>query len=798
MKNSLRLLLIVVIAFAFKACVSTHNPRGVVDFDNHWHFHLGDVPGAQAVAFHDSAWRLLDLPHDWSIEGRFDKNSPAGAGGGYLNGGIGWYRKTFRLDRTQKGKQVFIDFDGVYRNSRVWINGHLLGFRPNGYISFRYDLTPYVHWNKPNVVAVRVDNSGQPNSRWYSGSGIYRNVRLVYLNPMHFAHWGIFVTTPEVNREKAIVSLQYKTVMPSILKGYIIARIYDAQGQLVAQANYQVKDSVTGTLEVNNPHLWSPSDPYLYTVISSFYVGDQLKDRKTTQVGIRTFHFDVNKGFFLNGKHLKILGVCNHYDYGCLGTASNRRAIQRRLEILKKMGVNALRTSHNPPDPQLLDLADKMGFMVMDEAFDMWEIAKTKYDYSQYFDQWHRRDLSDQVRRDRNHPSVIIWSVGNEIPEQGDPKGKGAAIMKNLCSIVHSLDTTRPIVTANDHPDLPDNPLITCGATDLIGVNYHLANLLSFQKDFPGKKLIATESASAFETRGWYRMPSDSALIVPKDWRVPYDSPTHFCSSYDNTWAPWGSSHEANWKVVKAHPYISGTFIWTGFDYIGEPTPFVWPSRSSYFGIVDLAGFPKDIYYMYQSEWTHQTVLHIFPHWNWKKGQLVDVWAYYNNADEVELFLNGKSLGKKHKTGDQLHVMWRVKFEPGTLKAVSYKDGKQVKVVEEKTAGPAARVELTADRNRIKAGQKDLSYVSVLILDKDGTLVPRADNLVNFSISGPGKIVGVSNGNEVNLDPFKADYTHAFFGKCMVVVESTDQRGVIHLTATSKGLKSSKIDIVTE
>lgn len=804
MKRMIKFMFLMVILMALKACMTTsQKPRVTSNFDDNWRFHLGDTLNAQDVAFQDNSWRELDLPHDWSIEGAFDEKSPAGPGGGYLNGGIGWYRKTFTLDRSLKGKKVFVDFDGIYRDSKVWINGHFLGFRPNGYISFQYDLTPYVNWDKPNIIAVRVDNSQQPNSRWYSGSGIYRNVRLVFTNPAHFAHWGIYVTTPAVNKEKATIDIQYKTVLQSDTKGKarIEAQLFDSTGKLVAKSIFPAKDTLSAaTMYVNDPHLWSTTDPYLYTLTSSLYVGNQLKDQLSTDVGIRYFSFNKDQGFFLNGQHLKILGVCDHYDYGCLGTASNKRAIERRLELLKNMGCNALRTSHNPPDPELLDLADQMGFIVMDEAFDMWNIPKVKYDYSQYFGQWHKRDLSDQILRDRNHPSVIIWSVGNEIPNQHAHNKaevqQADSIMENLCSIVRSLDTTRPIVTANDDPE-PTNPLINCGATDLIGINYHLANLLSFPKVYPNDKLIATESVSAFETRGYYTMPSDSITIVPKDWRKPYHTTNNFCSSYDNWRAPWGSTHEETWKVTKANPYISGMFIWTGFDYIGEPTPYAWPSRSSYFGILDLSGFPKDIYYMYQSEWTHKTVLHIFPRWNWKKGQLVDIWAYYNNADTVELFLNGKSLGKRSKTGDQLHVMWRVHFEPGTLRAVSYKDGKQVMVAEEKTAGPASRIELTPDRQTISADGKDLSFVTVQIVDKDGTLVPDASNLVNFAITGPGKIVGVSNGDETSHSPFKAHYCNAFFGKCLVVIESTRKPGTIHLSATSKALPGSNVDVTT-
>jgi len=806
MKKTMQFLLLTIFLITLAACHSTINPRLMSNFDDNWRFHLGDTLNAQTSSFQDGTWRTLDLPHDWSIEGSFDEKSPAGPGGGYLNGGIGWYRKTFTANKAWKGKDVVIDFDGVYRNSEVWINDHYLGMRPNGYISFRYDLTPYLRYDRPNVIAVKVDNSQQPNSRWYSGSGIYRNVRLVITSLSHFAQWGIYVTTPEVNEEKTSMNIQFQTVVqPTQEPVTIRSLLYDANGKLVAKSSrITVKGAVSSnTMEVVGPHLWSITDPYLYTMVSQLYVGNQLEDQLSTNVGIRYFNFDKDKGFSLNGKPIKILGVCDHHDLGCLGSAVNKRAIERQLEILKGMGCNAIRTSHNPPSPELLDLADRMGFIIMDEAFDMWKIPKTKYDYSQYFVKWHKQDLSDQIRRDRNHPSVMIWSVGNEIPEQwdkNDSTSMGVVIMKDLCSIVRKLDTTRPIVTAtnNHNPDPAKNPFINCGATDLIGFNYDINGWLSFPKAFPNDKLIITESTSALETRGWYQMPSDSISRVPKEWNIPYNTPTHFCSAYDNCATPWGSTHEETWKVVKAHPYISGMFIWTGFDYIGEPTPYEWPSRSSYFGIIDLAGFPKDVYYMYQSEWTNKNVLHIFPYWNWKSGQTVDIWAYYNNADEVELFLNGKSLGKQHKVGDQLHVMWKVPFEPGTLRAVSYKNRKQVMATEEKTAGQATRMVLSADRRKIDADNSDLSYVTVQIVDKDGTLVPDAGNLVYFSITGPGKIIGVDNGSETDHNPFKANYTNAFFGKCLVVIQSTHKPGTICLTATSDELPSSMIDIVTK
>ena len=773
--------------------------RTTVDFDKGWHFHLGDVKNGESAALADANWRLLDLPHDWSIEGKFSKDNPATPEGGALPGGIGWYRKTFTVPADKKDKLMYIDFDGVYQKSDVWINGHHLGFRPNGYISFRYELTPYLNYGaKKNVIAVKVDNSVQPNSRWYSGSGIYRNVWLVTTNKIAIDHWGTSVTTSEVSQASAKIHLQTAVKNGSAANIKLKSTVFDSNGKAVKSAVSNMSETVVNQdLTVENPHLWSVDHPYLYKIVSQVLSGNQVIDTYTTPLGIRYFDFDPDKGFSLNGKHLKILGVCDHHDLGSLGAAVNIRALERQLQMLKAMGCNGIRTSHNPPAPELLDLCDKMGFIVMDEAFDCWEWKKAKYDYHLYFKEWHKRDLEDQVLRDRNHPSVFIWSIGNEIPQQGDTSA--LRIAPELAGIVHSLDRTRPITTANDRPD-KGNKIIQSGAIDLIGYNYHEFDYATFHDRFPGKKFIATETTSGLETRGHYDMPSDSIRIWPARWDRPFKegNPDNSVSAYDNVRPAWGSTHEATWKVMKKYDFLSGMFIWTGFDYLGEPTPYSWPSRSSYFGIIDLAGFPKDIYYMYQSEWTNKTVLHIFPHWNWEPGKTVDVWAFYNHADEVELFLNGRSMGVKKKTGDDLHVMWRIKYEPGTLKAVSRKDGKVVLVREIHTAGAPAKIELTADRKNIKADGKDLSFITVKVLDKDGNLCPNADNLVRFKINGPGFIAGVDNGDEVSHDPFKANYRKAFNGLALAIVQSREKAGSITFTATADGLKGAVLTLQTK
>ncbi|MDR3652826.1 MAG: glycoside hydrolase family 2 TIM barrel-domain containing protein [Paludibacter sp.] len=811
--------------------LAAKNTERVQNFDNDWKFTLADSTLNASDPFFDaSSWRSLNLPHDWSIESDFGKDFPASPGGGALPGGIGWYRKSFTMDLANLGKCIYIDFDGVYRNSEVWINGTSVGVRPYGYSSFRYDLTPYVKFGITNVIAVKVDNSKQPNSRWYSGSGIYRNVWLVITNPVHVDHWGTYITTPEVseNDAKVVIETTIKNTTKNVQPIKVEQILVNAKGESVSKTDSTIyvisaaSDKVSQTLDVTEPTLWSIETPYLYKMITKLYIKGKQVDEYETPVGIRSFEFDVKKGFFLNNKHVKINGVCDHHDLGALGAAINTRAIQRQLEILKAMGCNAIRTSHNPPAPELLDLCDQMGFIVMDEAFDMWLKKKTKYDYSSDFAEWHERDLTDMITRDRNHPSIFIWSIGNEVGEQwGEAKsedmdlqkanillnnrkvdsneaaksgklGKNALLTKELVDITKAVDPTRPVSAACNGTD-DNNPLFLSQAMDLIGFNYHESQYADVTKHFPTKPFFVSESVSALQTRGYYVMPSDSIIVCPKSWDKPYTNPSQQCSAYDNCRAPWGSTHEATWKIVKKLDHVAGQFIWTGFDYLGEPTPYWWPSRSSYFGIIDLAGFPKDVYYMYQSEWTTKDVLYIFPHWNWTPGQTVDVWAYYNNADEVELYLNGKSLGKRSKTGDDLHVMWRVKYEPGTLKAVSRKDGKVVLTKEIKTAGEPVSISMKADRSSIKADGKDLSYVTVELLDKEGNANPLANQLVKFTVEGEGAIVGTDNGDQNDHVSLKKPERHLFYGKCLAIVQSTGKKGDITLKAEVDGLPAQEI-----
>ncbi|MFA4870548.1 MAG: beta-galactosidase GalB [Pedobacter sp.] len=779
-------------------------PRLRQSFNNGWKFYLGDAAAAKSADFNDANWRSLSLPHDWSIEGKFDIKNPAKPEGGGLPTGVAWYRKTFILPTSLQKKTVYIEFDGVYKNSEVWINGQLLGLRPFGYSSFHYELTKYLKPGK-NVIAVRVDNSAQPDSRWYSGSGIYRNVWLTSTNNIAIDQWGTFVSTPSVTKSSAKVNIKAQIRNKTGLNGQIDvqSQVYNAKGKLITSVRtnqislktnvFEVEQSAT----VNQPELWSVNNPHLYKVVTNIYSNKKLVDSYETPLGIRYFNFDAAKGFTLNGDYMKILGVCMHHDLGALGAAINIRAMERQLEILKEMGCNAIRTAHNPPAPELLDLCDKMGFLVMDEAFDMWKKKKNSKDYHLNFEEWHVADLQDMVKRDRNHPSIILWSIGNEIPEQFDPSG--IALTKELVKLVKDLDTSRLVSSALTETDSTKNNIYKAGVLDIYGQNYKHKLYKDFPKNYPGQKFLATETTSSLDTRGFYDK-ADSIRRWPKDGRTKFTggNAEFAASSYDNVSAYWGSTHAETWKEAKKYPHVSGLFVWTGFDYLGEPLPYPWPARSSYFGIVDLAGFPKDAYYMYQSEWTNKPVLHVFPHWNWEAGKIVDVWVYYNNADEVELFLNGKSLGTKARKGEELHIEWPVKYEPGVLKAVSKKNGQVVLTREIKTAGKPAKIELLADRSKIRADAKDLSFVTVRILDEDGNLVPNADNLVQFKLEGAGTIAGVDNGFQASLEPFKADYRKAYRGLCLAIIQAKDKAGKLKLTATAEGLKEASIVITVK
>jgi len=773
-------------------------------FNDNWNFQLND-----------GAVRKLNLPHDWSIELPFDSTSPTGTGGGALRGGFGLYEKTFSVSEQDRNKKIYIDFDGVYMNSEVLINGQSVGTRPNGYISFRYDLTPYLKYGKSkNKIVVRVDNGQQPNSRWYSGSGIYRNVWLTSVESVHIDHWGTYVTTPMVTKQSATIQLQTKIANGDRKSKNVvlITTVWNSANQKILEFKKQktVNEQSSGLLEnrfeIKNPQLWSVDNPHLYRIVSRVLVNGTLMDQYQTPLGIRKIHFDIDKGFYLNDQPLKIHGVCNHHDLGSLGTAINKTALHRQLKILKEMGCNAIRTSHNPPAPELLELCDQMGILVMNEAFDMWKISKTKYDYHLYWDEWHKKDLEDLIRRDRNHPSVFVWSVGNEIMEQWENHAgqSGKKILKELCDLVKQLDSTRPTITANNSPE-SYNLLLQANQTDLIGYNYAHPQWDSVFQHWYRKPFLVTESTSALQTRGRYDMPADSIRRWPLKWDEIFRTGNQdlTCSAYDNCAAPWGSTHEESLKIMEQSPHISGMFVWTGFDYIGEPTPYPWPARSSYFGIIDLAGFPKDVYYLYQSQWTTKPVLHLLPHWNlqgngnegWTPGQTIDVKAYYSQADEVELFINGKSQGIRKKEGDAMHVIWRVKYAPGILKAVSRKNGKIILRKQIITSESPFKIVLKVDQNKINADGSDLSFITAKIVDQEGNFVLVANNSITFSIEGPASILSTDNGLQTDLTSFQSKQRKAWKGLCLAIVKAGSQKGIAKISASSKGLKPAHVSI---
>ncbi len=792
-----------------------------VSFNANWRFYKGEAQGAEKPDFDDSHWKLLRLPHDWAIEGPFDEKLNAETGGLPISG-TGWYRKSFLLPQGSEGHIFTIVFDGAMANSTVWLNGEELGGRPYGYSSFFFNLTPHLHFgSRTNVLAVRL--APEPDSsRWYPGAGIYRNVWLDITAPVHVAEWGTYVTTPEVSDEKATVSVKTEIRNQSDHEAQVAVRssVLDSSGKLVSKANTgtlaisaDATRSIPTSLEVSNPQRWDIDHPYLYTLVTEVLQGDRVIDKYSTAFGIRTIAFDRDKGFLLNGKPRKLHGVCLHHDLGSLGTAVNRRATERELQILQAAGVNAIRTSHNPPSPELLELSDRLGLVVMDEAFDMWRIPKVPNGYSKYFDQWSERDLRDLARRDRNHPSVILWSIGNEIPEQNSPDGWKEA--KRLTEFFHEEDPTRPTTSAmNDWAAAIRNHF--ADNVDIKGFNYQPMHYEQIMHDQPDWVVFGSETASCVSSRGVYQLPFEN-------FEKP---PSHQISSYDVVAPSWAYCPDVEFTYQDKFPGVFGEFVWTGFDYIGEPTPYFdrpakddrdWPARSSYFGFVDLAGFPKDRYYLYQSEWTTKPMVHILPHWNWEghEGQNIPVMAY-SNAEEVELLLNGKSLGRKKRFNDpwempvgqnvsesekfvtKYRLLWQVPYQPGTLKAVAYSGGKQVAAQEIRTAGTPARIKLVADRSVIHADGDDLSYVTVRVEDKDGNLYPLADNLIHFNVTGAGEIAGVDNGNAATTEPFHADHRQAFSGMALLILRSHAEPGTIHVVATGDGLAQAEIEVRTE
>lgn len=798
-------------------------------WDAQWRFALADSPEMAQLSYDDSAWRVLNLPHDWAIEGNFYVKNPSGAVGGALPGGVGWYRKRLMLTDNNEHSRYVLHFDGAFMNTSVYVNGKLVGIRPYGFIGFGFDITPFLNKKGENVVAVRIDNAQQPNCRWYTGCGIYRHVYLLRSDEVRLAQWGVQVL-PVLKGRGANITLNstIESFATQARKLSLKQMVYDAEGCCVAQSTtpcvaHEGKNTVSQKIKMTNAKLWWPHAPYIYKVVSQLIDGKKVLDRDTTTMGLRNIAFDAKTGFAINGRNTKLNGVCLHGDLGCLGSAINEDALYRQLRMMKDMGANAIRCSHNPPAPELLHMCDTMGLMVMDEAFDQWRTGKTQFDYALFFDKWAEKDITDMVLRDRNHPSIILWSIGNEVLEQWNTdKNQGvdlddvnillnnardpsrladnkelsdnSKITRWLADIVRRNDPSR-LITAGCNETSPSNHLFKSGAIDVIGFNYHTKQVAKVPENFPGKPFLLTESVSALQTRGFYAMPSDSIRRLPGK-RRPFIDTSFLCSAYDNSCTSWSATHEATWDVVKHTPFCSGQFIWTGFDYIGEPTPFNFPARSSYFGIVDLAGFPKDAYYLYQSEWTNKTVLHLFPHWNWMPGQTIDLWCYYNNADEVELFVNGQSRGVKRKANEhEYHVMWRERFEPGTVRVVSRKAGRQVAERTVNTAAQPHHLRLTPNRKTLLANGRSLVFITVEVVDKDGNLCPWAENEVFFSLNGHASIAGVDNGSPFSLERFKDNRRKAFFGKCLVVVQAGNDEGEVNLKAKSIGLEDAELKL---
>ena len=802
-------------------------------FEKGWKFTREDNAEFANPGYNDSKWQNVTVPHDWAIYGPFSINNDkqemaitqdgqtealehAGRTGGLPFVGTGWYRLNFDAPGFEKGKKATLIFDGAMSHARVYVNGQEAGYWPYGYNSFYVDATPYLKPGERNELAVRLENEPE-SSRWYPGAGLYRNVHLVINEDAHIPTWGTYATTPVVTDKYAKVSLKTSLVSPEGANkdNYrIVTQIKDKNGKVVAtgENKLSVFDNTLFEQEfaVANPELWSPETPVLYTAESKVYEGNTLKDEYTTRFGIRTLEIIPDKGFFLNGKLTKFKGVCNHHDLGPLGGAVNDAAIRRQIRILKDMGCNAIRTSHNMPAPELIRACDEMGIMVMAESFDEWKAMKVRNGYRHVFDEWAVKDLTNLIRHYRNNPSVVMWCIGNEVPEQWDGN-KGPKMSYFLQEICHREDLTRPVTQGMDAPDAVVNNNMAA-VMDVAGFNYRPHKYQENYKKLPQQIVLGSETASTVSSRGVYKFP------VTRQWMKKYDD--HQSSSYDVESCSWSNLPEDDFIQHEDLPYCIGEFVWTGFDYLGEPTPYYtdWPSHSSQFGIIDLAGLPKDRNYLYRSHWNkEEETLHILPHWNWAglEGEITPVFVY-TNYPSAELFINGKSQGKRTKdlsvtinnSADSVSIMnlkrqsryrlmWMdTKYEPGTVKVVAYDaNGKAVAEKELHTAGTPDHIELVADRDVIKADGKDLSFVTVRVVDKDGNLCPDASHEISFKVKGAGTYRAGANGNAASLESFQRPRMKVFSGMMTAIVSSTEQSGKITLEATGKGLKKGVLII---
>ena len=829
-KKTLFLMLLALPAFVF-AQVRTERL-----LEKGWKFTREDNTAFSTAGFDDSEWQSVTVPHDWAIYGPFsvenDKQNlaitqdgqkeameHAGRTGGLPFVGTGWYRLDFEVPEFSQGKTATIVFDGAMSHARVWLNGQEVGYWPYGYNSFHFDITPYLKAGETNTLAVRLENEHE-SSRWYPGAGLYRNVHLVVNEDAYVPTWGTQLTTPVVKKEYAKVHLVTELCMPEgkRMSDYrIVTELKDAAGKTVAAAenkgsrydgNTFVQDFV-----IDNPALWSPETPSLYTAESKIYEGNELKDEYATRFGVRSIEIIPEKGFFLNGERTVFKGVCNHHDLGPLGGIANEAGIRRQIRILKDMGCNAIRTSHNMPAPELVEACDEMGMMLMAESFDGWRTPKVPNGYNKVFDEWAEKDLVNLLRHYRNNPSIVMWCIGNEVPDQWNGE-TGPKLSRFLQDICHREDPTRPVTQGMDAPDAVVNNNMAA-VMDVPGFNYRPFKYLQNYKKLPQQISLGSETASTISSRGVYKFP------VVRRAMQKYDD--HQASSYDVEHCGWSDLPEDNFIWHEDYPWSIGEFVWTGFDYLGEPTPYYsdWPSHSSLFGIIDLAGIPKDRYYLYRSHWNKEVeTLHILPHWNWegREGEVTPVFVY-TNYPSAELFINGKSQGKRSKDlsinidnslcdtvgsttfkrQQRYRLMWMdTKYEPGTVKVVAYdKDGKAVAEKEMHTAGKPYAIRLEADRKEITADGKDLSFVTVSVVDKDGNLCPLADNEIKFKVKGKGYYRAGANGNPASLESFQRPQMKVFSGMMTAIVSATEEAGKIVLEASSKGLKKAQLEIVS-
>jgi len=793
-----------------------------------------DFPFVKAD-FDDSQWEVLNLPHDWAIKGPFleGENAEVGGGMGRLpSPGIAWYRKKISIPESDEGKSIFIDIDGAMSYAMVWVNGQLAGGWPYGYSSWRLDLTPYIKLGEENQIAIRLDNPSN-SSRWYPGGGIYRNVWLVKTNPVHIAQWGTSIKSTNVSKASATVELEViidndsaeEATVDVVTKIFSVNEFGEKQGPEIATYDIVTRSvpaknkiEIKGLLIIDNPKLWGPpptQTPHMYVAETIIFKNGEIVDNYETPFGIRAIEFDADKGVIVNGESIFIKGVNQHHDLGALGAAFNERAAERQLEKHRELGVNAIRMAHNPPAPELLALTDKMGFLVVDEMFDSWERKKTPLDFHLIFQDWYEQDLRALVRRDRNNPSVIMWSTGNEVGEQYTGE-EGAKLAQKLKDIVNEEDPTRPTTVSMNYakPDMPISKI-----SRVINLNYqgegirnapayaHLEGINTpplfpaFHKAFPEKVIISSENAAAVSSRGTYVFPVSNEISAPVSDETGGDPENRYVSAYELYTANFGSSADKVFKSMDEHPYVAGGFVWSGWDYLGEPTPY-YTSRSSYFGIIDLAGFKKDRFYLYQSRWRPDLPMaHILPHWNWPEriGKVTPVHVF-TSGDEAELFLNGKSMGRKIKRKYEYRLRWDdVIYEPGELKVVTYKNKKKWAEDKVETTGKPKKIRATPDRKIVKADGKDLIFISVELIDNDGLAVPTANNNVKFEVEGPGEIIATDNGDPTEMTPFPSHERKAFNGKALVIIRPiAGKPGTISVNSKSNGLISSLVNIQSE